>query len=658
LAAELAVPAQYPTIQKAVDAAKPGDVVLVKGGTYPGFRVQKFFNGAPLTIKAAPGERVVLSGMRKIDGWKDEGGGVFSAKVPSRVDSLYVGYVEQQCSRWPEDGTRLPVLKVDPGSRTFSVEPVSDTRLGAVSKDPKDARCYYYFARGNAFSSTAIETFDSAKGVISFSEKEWNKWLKPDGNKYSLVNHPALIARPGHWAFVSDSGEDPKKAAGTVYFKPAKKADLAKTQYRDADRALVSVGHHKNTAGNVVFDGFEVTGARGAGMQLGGAGVVVRNCLVHHNGAGIASRGIKDIKVLSNLVVANGGNGIGLASAENALIEGNEVALNLVDGIVVAGNISGKKTGTPGANPPTRKVVVRRNYIHHHIYQAHPDNTQMYRDVSDVVYEENFNICGGQSVMAEEAEDVTVRGNIFMGCDAVMLICGHGNSNRWKFEGNTLWGAGYGFFSFTGHDYSVTKNLFIGGSVDYGQLESTKVDSSGNRFAPSFFARTAKPWRKYQDIAKVQSELGQEKGSAVVAVPSSNFPTALAVSGANGSSLDSVALRKDAASRKDLFAPGDRIELNSDGVLRTVKSCENGVLSFSPALETVPYRGVMVFNWKSAKSTKIDLRQVDGCGSSVSPEAFSRGDLLGKGSRTIPTVPSDVAEGIPSPNNPVIPPKG
>ncbi len=658
LATELVVPAQYPTIQKAVDAAKGGDVVLVKGGTYAGFRVQKLFEGEPLIIKAAPSERVTLSGMQKIEGWKDEGGGVFSAKVPSRVDSLFVGYVEQQCGRWPADGTRLPVLMADAATCTFKTDSVADPKLAKIAKDPKDTRCYFYFAAGNAFSSRRIQSYDPKTGDIVFSPEEWMKWLKPENNRYSFVNHPALVDLPGSWAFVSDSGADPKSTAGTVYFKPAKRADLARTQYCAADRPLVAVGHHKNPSGNIVLDGFEIAGSRAAGVQIGGDGVTVQNCLVHHNGAGIAARMAKDLKVRSNVVVANGGNGIGLASVENALVEGNEVALNQVDGIVVAGNISGKKTGTPRANPPTKHVVVRRNYIHHHIYQAHPDNTQMYRDVSDVVYEENFNICGGQSIMAEEAEDVTVRGNLFMGCDAVMLICGHGNSHRWKFEGNTFWGAGYGFFSFTGHDYSVTKNLFIGGSMDYGQLDSTKVDSSGNRFAPAFSARTAKPWRKYTDLAKAQAETGQEKGSAVCAVPSANFPSAMAVSGANGSSLDSLALRKDAASRTDLFAPGDRIELNCDGVLRTVKSCANGVLSFSPALEAPPYRGVMVFNWKKAKSADIDIRQVDGCGSPISPAAFRRGDLLGSGRRTIPAIPADVAEGIPSPNKPVIPPKG
>ena len=657
-AAELAVPAQYPTIQKAVDAAKGGDVVLVKAGTYAGFRVQKLCEGTPLTIKAAPGERVTISGMQKIEGWKDEGGGVFSAKVPSRVDSLFVGYVEQQCGRWPADGTRLPILTADAATCTFKTAPVADPKLAKIAKDPKDTRCYFFFAAGNAFSSRRIQSYDPKTGDIVFSPEEWMKWIKPENNRYSFVNHPALVDLPGSWAFVSELGGDPKSTAGTVYFKPAKRADLSKAQYCAADRQLVAVGHHKNPTGNVVIDGFEIAGSRAAGVQIGGNGVTVQNCLVHHNGGGIAARVAKDVKVLSNLIVANRGTGIGLASVENALVEGNEVALNLEDGIVVAGNISGRKTGTPGANPPTKHVVVRRNYIHHHIYQAHPDNTQMYRDVSDVVYEENFNICGGQSIMAEEAEDVTVRGNLFMGCDAVMLICGHGNSHRWKFEGNTLWGAGYGFFSFTGHDYTVSKNLIIGGSMDYGQIDSTKVESSGNRFAPSYFARTAKPWRKYTDLSMAQSELGQEKGSSIVTMPSSNFPCAHAVSSANGSSLDSLALRKDAAARTDLFAPGDRIELNCDGVLRTVRSCANGVLSFSPALETPPYRGVMVFNWKTAKTVDIDIRPVDGCGSPISPAAFRKGDLLGAGRRTIPAIPADVAEGIPSPNRPVIPPKG
>ena len=154
--------------------------------------------------------------------------------------------------------------------------------------------------------------------------EDGRKWIKPENNRYSFVNHPALVDLPGSWAFVSEPGGDPKSTAGTVYFKPAKRADLSRAQYCAADRQLVAVGHHKNPTGNVVIDGFEITGSRAAGVQIGGDGVTVQNCLVHHNGGGIAARVAKDVKVLSNLIVANRGNGIGLASVENALVEGRE----------------------------------------------------------------------------------------------------------------------------------------------------------------------------------------------------------------------------------------------------------------------------------------------------------------------------------------------
>lgn len=48
---ELQVPAQYPTIQNAIDAALPGDIVVVDSGTYSPIR----FNGKAITVRAAFG---------------------------------------------------------------------------------------------------------------------------------------------------------------------------------------------------------------------------------------------------------------------------------------------------------------------------------------------------------------------------------------------------------------------------------------------------------------------------------------------------------------------------------------------------------------------------------------------------------------------------
>ncbi len=645
----------YTSINKAFAAAQPGDTVLVKGGVYAEtLMLGREFPSEPVTLKAAPGERVVLSGFAAIEGWKDEGGGVYSARVPSEVDALFLGFRELQCARWPADGTRLPIRTADSATRTFKTEPVADARLAELAKDPKSAVCFYFFAAGNAFGSPAIESYDAKTGDIRFDEKNWNRWIKPDNNRYSFMNHPALIAEPGSWAFVADVKGDRKNTAGTVYFKPGQKADLAKTRYRARKRPMVQFGIHKGKASNIVLDGFEITGSADVGIRVGAEDVTIRNCLVHRNGkGGIAVRCAKRVNILSNLVLANGGNGVGLASVDDARVEGNEIAFHQADGLVVAGNISGRKPGTPGANPPTRDVTVRRNYIHHHYLQAHPDNIQMYRDVANVKFEENFNVWGGQSLMAEEADDIVLKGNVVMGCEAVMLICGHGNSNRWKFENNTLWGSGYGFFSFTGRDYEVTRNLLIGGAMSYASTDRN-VKSRTNRFAPAYSGRTERPWRKYTSLATAQKEIGQEEGSSEGPAKQPNFPAAYAVGRANGNARDSIALRKDYA-KTDKFAAGDRIELNGDGRLRTVTACRDGVLSFTPALPLPPFRGVMVFNWKDARSTVVETAPVDGCGASISTRAFVAGDLLGKGARTLPVLSADVAAASPDPNAPIIP---
>lgn len=58
--------APFRTIQKAVDTAGAGDTIIVRGGTYPVTKNIKILkdgtSGAPITLKAADGEKVVVDG--------------------------------------------------------------------------------------------------------------------------------------------------------------------------------------------------------------------------------------------------------------------------------------------------------------------------------------------------------------------------------------------------------------------------------------------------------------------------------------------------------------------------------------------------------------------------------------------------------------------
>src|SRR4028118_695384 len=73
------------TIQKAVDAAKPGDIVLVRGGTY-GETVSTSRSGTPnarITIQNYKNEAVTVSGIDPIVGaWTSVGNEVYRASMP------------------------------------------------------------------------------------------------------------------------------------------------------------------------------------------------------------------------------------------------------------------------------------------------------------------------------------------------------------------------------------------------------------------------------------------------------------------------------------------------------------------------------------------------------------------------------------------------
>jgi hypothetical protein len=663
----------FSTLGAAVKAARGGETITVREGVYPeqvNFNVSGADN-APTVLRAAPGARVVISGFGAVAGWKPARDNVYTATVDWLAEDLFVGYQPQELARWPSwDKPWRRFSETDGAAGTLSAADnlSKEEALKGVAAAPASARLYAFVSTGNFISDFSIDAFNPSTGVFTTSDpafkrvEELKKRLKGGIETFQVVNHASLIREPGQYAFEKAGDQQTK-----IWFWPRDKADLERTQARKLEQRLVFVGKHGTTVTNVRIEGLELAGCRGRGVEVNQAeNVVVTRCIAHHNdGGGFGARRSEKVTFSRCISLANQG-GIMVASSKNSRVEECEVAYNFVDGINVAGNVSGRA----GAEPESEDVVVRRCYSHHHIFLSHPDNMQTYRGVKRLTIEDCVMLVGGQTLMTEETEDATLRNCVFLGAAARAIILGHGNSQRWTVERNTLGLAHYGLLGYdgtTGH--SVAGNLFYGGMLPSG--EGCKSDH--NLVVPSEpggrLAIQAKPkWRAFNTIEEIFSATGQDQHSRVVEDPKlAAVPASQAVAHWGGDQgLGELRLQASGKGASGAFEVGDMVEINADGVLRKVTGAPGDVIQFTPPLKRLPFRHALVWNWKKATSTAIDVRPKPGSpaltagpnggpvGSTLDVEAFRRGDFDGDGKRDLPELPEDVKATTPDPNAPVL----
>lgn len=652
------------TIGEALKGAQGGDVITVGAGVYREAVALNVSGTAehPTVLRAAPGARVVISGFEEIKGWKDAGNGIYTATVEGPVSDLFVGLSAQPISRWPDP--ELPMRRLgstDKAAWTFKDAAGLDAAaLKAAAAAPKGLMAFLYFTSGNVFGTVPVKGLDLAGGNIELEKSGSVRRLKGAGDRYQLINHPSLIARAGEWAFES-AGE----GKVTIHFKPKRAADLERTQYRKlGTRGLVRIGGSGKKTEHVCLEGLEVCGSMGKGVEIGGAsGVTVTRCIMHHNdGNGLGVRRCDHINIINNISLVNHATGIGIASSHDVLVEGNEIAFNAVDGLTVAGNITGK----PQGEPETFDVTVRRNYIHHHMLLSHPDNLQTYRGVHRLTLEDNVLLWGGQGIMTEETETAALRGSVVVGTAAIAVIFGHGNSNGWTVERSTVGLGGWGAFSFSGKDYRVHDSIVWENPMSH----SGNVESHHNLYyradaaAPIYIVSKPK-WKRFESVAEAAKATGQEQGSLRAEPKFRNAPA-----------FQAPALWADENTRSYLklrsadfgtFEKGDKIEINGDGVLRSVTEAEGETIKFEPELPARPFRETLVWNWKKAEKAELDLRVMEGSpaltageggkavGAQLDIAAFKRGEFGGDGKRAIPELPEDLKAALPDPNAVALP---
>lgn len=125
--------------------------------------------------------------------------------------------------------------------------------------------------------------------------------------------------------------------------------------------------------------------------------------------------------------------------------------------------------------------------------------------------------------------------------------------------------------------------------------------------------------------------------------------------------MDSVLLdqaTRDTFALRDTnyFVVGDHVEINFDGVVRTVTASSGAVVTVVPPLAEKPLKGYLIANWGINTDFSLDLGLQTGSpgiglaegggtvGSPVSVQQFKNGDFDGDGRRDLPEIPAEIGE--------------
>ncbi len=617
--------APFKSVAKATAAAGPGDTVTVRPGIYRE-SVNLRRGGEedrPLTIRAS-GPGAVLSGADAVGGWAPCAAAhphreqIRQAAVAWSPAALFVSGRRLPVAREPDEGWWLAAG----GGTTTVVDPA---HLGAEAAAWVGGQLFLWDVDVTTQHLRRITGHAAATGEVQLDGPIYrDRTVQAGADRYRVENRLALIDQPGEWACQD----------GLLYLWPPDGVDLqqALVEAPRRDRFVIEWGG----VSHVVLEGLEIR--HGAAYGVGGwsgqpSDLTLRRCWVHDNlNLGVYVRNVTGARIIGNLVTGNE-NGVALMTCRDALVEANEVAWNQVDGLVCSHD--------------SAQVTVRRNFLHDHTRWGHPDNLQVHNRVKGLRIEENVLLNGGQSIMMEATEDGVITGNLVIGSDAVALIFGHGNTHRYEVTQNTVAFCGYGGLSFSGQACRMAGNVIYPGtsSSAFSVATAGELTSDYNVvFRPAGLGGAlvayGRSWpARFEDY---QKSSGQDAHSTWADPRFVNAP--LQCGRVESRRLmECTADRMVVVGSRTLFAVGDPVELDFDGVPRRVVEVGDDVVRFEPALPGVPEKAGLLLNWRGRQTFDLDLRLApdspargagpDGrdAGANLDLAAFRRGDVDGDG---------------------------
>jgi parallel beta-helix repeat protein len=357
---------------KAATGLQAPVTVLVRGGKY--FMRETLILNAddsgttdcPITYRAYPGEKAVLSGGRRVTGWRPFKGAILQARLPEKPErwhsrQLFYNSKRQPRARWPKPD---PVNSLYGGwalheggdeANPFRAFRYPDGFLPRRWAKPATAEVCLFGANGWFNEIIPVASVDRRRRVITlqrrikdFDRSPWHLPLTLEPNRFCIENVLEELSQPGEWCLDSEKG--------VVYFwPPDDRLEDGEVVVPELD-CLISL----RDASWVNISGFTFTettdgdnyfrdGGEGVGAMFNTIGL--RYC-----GEAVHLRDAEHCRIEGNRFDAVGGNAVYLEShnARNAIAR-NEIAHAGANGICLI--------GAPLRHPIFNHI--EDNHIHH-----------------------------------------------------------------------------------------------------------------------------------------------------------------------------------------------------------------------------------------------------------------------------------------------------
>ncbi len=647
--------APFLTIQHAVEIVGAGDTIVVRQGVYRE-RVKFDSSGTPaerITLMAAPGEHVAISGADVVNGWQicdavickgnAQASFIYYVDLDWEPLALFQESKQVQKARSPDVGWWVPT-----GGSSMTLE--DSVNLPPLAGVWVGADVFFWEAWGNSQRMLEVASWDPLESSLGFAEIIPGGDIPDVADRYWVEDLVELISREGEWAV-----ETLPSGLFRVYYLPlnGENPNNATVEGARRDRFIIEYNLHSHW----VIRDFEIR--HSANHGIGGFSTLSNNievsgCSIHHNvGTGIYGKG-NDWGVYERNYVAYNEYGVNTLGSHDVLIESSEIAHNRVDGVIANGD----------------NITVRGNYIHHHNQYGHPDNLQAYGDMVGLVVEDNLIASSGQSFMISEVSGALVKGNVIMGSQGFMIVMSDEGVTGISIEGNTLILTGHGSVGINGGAVYLRDNILAPSGhrgVFWGGVgPSSPFASDFNLFYHSELLpddSTVVAWDSmWLDFDDYVVTSGHDSNSLYASPLFSNSPTVYARGAGNPADYrrDRIYLGSNDIA---LFEVGDNIEVEFDAVNRVVTAVGPDYIEFSPGEDRIAINARGVVNWRDNVDHEIDLTPLAGgpiagassgggdIGSAINVRDFMQCDFDGDGFRDIPT---ESFSGLPLPVVPAL----